>query len=715
MADQAVLGKADPDFAGAPSPVQLQEEEEEVSDCSKCWCCLQLTTAHPQNSKSTSFFSLLLVLAAWSSTVLAVYVSRNTFPHPEPAGMGFSEERAWSILQEVQRIGAHPVIYKSDFMSYYYSAPASNVAMFNLFKQEIERIKLAASHHVTVELQVPSNGRISSPTGSTGSGGSGGSSGPYYDFVSARLRVKDPSSSYTKAMLLTAHFDSVVPEGVSESEDALGSMGEGMSDDAVGCAAVLETFRVLATASEPPLVDVILLLTNGEEVNYLGLDSFMASSPWAADVGFFVQMDQSGSRGHALAVFGDRESGEKAAAFAYHAGAVHPHTSVLLRDFQPWEDMNTDGSRLRASYGVPGIGMYMMEDRCPYHTVYDDLSHIIRGNLQAHGNNFVGVSRAVTRNEAILDMWAKSDSDPSGDAYTIDLLSSSMLLLTPATMAVLYSLLSISVIAVVCVVAFMEPQGRTTALVDLSLLACAHVASIGAGLVVTFVLAFCVGANFGYWYRRDGMAVWLYIFPSLCVQLSFGRLLLFKRFYGVSAEFIQWRSSTAAVILLLLLTLLLAMAGLHMSLLFGMCALTRLAGFLLRIGIGFIARRAKKESVANKSDAWPAWLGITSELTLASLGSIYLLDAMRFAVLNFTTSLGQEGAILPGDLTLALYVGLFGSSAILQSSGVQVLSTRCIFAGHVLVISLFVSFCLVVAAFVLPVYDKYPCEVPGVL
>ena len=194
-------------------------------------------------------------------------------------------------------------------MSYYYSAPASNVAVFNLFKQEIERIKLAASDHVTVELQVPSNGRISSPTGSTGSGGSGGSSGPYYDFVSARLRVKDPSSSYTKAMLLTAHFDSVVPEGVSESEDALGSMGEGMSDDAVGCAAVLETFRVLATASEPPLVDVILLLTNGEEVNYLGLDSFMASSPWAADVGFFVQMDQSGSRGHALAVFGDRESG----------------------------------------------------------------------------------------------------------------------------------------------------------------------------------------------------------------------------------------------------------------------------------------------------------------------------------------------------------------------------------------------------------------------
>lgn len=35
MADQTVLGKADPDFEGAPGPVPLQAEEEEVSDCSR--------------------------------------------------------------------------------------------------------------------------------------------------------------------------------------------------------------------------------------------------------------------------------------------------------------------------------------------------------------------------------------------------------------------------------------------------------------------------------------------------------------------------------------------------------------------------------------------------------------------------------------------------------------------------------------------------------
>ncbi|CAJ1344294.1 unnamed protein product [Effrenium voratum] len=703
MADPDVVGKPDADSEIEREAIPLpQVLAGEASDCRRFCCCAQLSTTDSRSSTCISIFSFLLVLVAWSSAILSVYVSRNSFPQPQPARAGgFSEERAWLILEAIQQIGAHPVIFKSDLTSSGYSAPPANVALFNVFKQEIQGIQLAASDRVTVELQVPTTGRISS-----------GSS--YYDFISARLRVNAASSSYSKAMLLTAHFDSVVPDGVRASEDALGEMGEGLADDGVGCAAVLETFRALATASEVPLVDVILLLTNGEEAGYLGLDSFMASSPWAADVGFFLQMDQSGSRGHALAVFGDAGSGEMAAAFAYHSGAVRPHTSVLLRDFQPWENLNTDGSRLRATYGVPGIGMYMMEDRCPYHSVHDDLSHITRGNLQAHGDNFVGVSRAVTRDEAILGMWAGPDSDPTGDAYTIDLLSSSMLLLTPATMGILYGVIGIATMVLVLLMAYLEPRGGSTAVVDVSLLAVAHVASVLLALVVSFVIAGCVGTNFGYWYQRDGLAVWLYMLPSLCVQLLFGRVLHLKRFSQGGAEFAQWRSSTAMLVLLLLLTVLLAIAGLHLSLLFGMCALTRLAGFVLRIAISFIAQRLNKKATIEVHDA-QVWLGIISELALASLGSVYLLDAMRFAVVNFTTSLGKEGAILPGDLTLAVYVGLFGSLAIMQSSAVQVLSTKCVFAGHLLLTMLVVSICLVVTAFALPVYSKYPCEVPGFL
>lgn len=366
-----------------------------------------------------------------------------------------------------------------------------------------------------------------------------------------------------------------------------------------------------------------------------------------------------------------RLGGEKAAAFAYHAGALHPHTSILLRDFHPWQDMNTDGTRLRETYGLPGIGMYMMEDRCPYHTIYDDLSHIVSGNLQAHGDNFLGVSQAVTRNQEILDLWAKDDSDPSGSAYTIDLLSSSMLLLTPTTMAVLYSILGIAIIFIIGFTTYQaDPSARVAVGVNLTFLSLHHFASIVTGLLVSFAIAACVGSNFGYWYRRDGMAVWLYAFPCLCVQLLFGRILLSQRYSKIPDEELQCQSSIATLIVLVLLTLLLALTGLHLSLLFGMCALTRLAGFLLR-RICLLKRWMKIKAI-KQHETQLAWLGVIAELVLASLGAIYLLDAMRFAVLNFTTSFGEEGQVLPGELTLGLYVGLFLSLAILQSGAVQV-------------------------------------------
>ncbi len=150
--------------------------------------------------------------------------------------------------------GPHPVIYKYDFESSGYRAAPSNQAVFNLFIEAIQLIAEEASKDVVVELQLPSNSsRIAGWSDMEKS----------YDFVTARLRVKEPHGSYSKAMLLTAHFDSVIPQGVADED--LNSMGVGMSDDAVGCAAVLETFRALATAAEAPMVDIILLLANGEE------------------------------------------------------------------------------------------------------------------------------------------------------------------------------------------------------------------------------------------------------------------------------------------------------------------------------------------------------------------------------------------------------------------------------------------------------------------
>lgn len=49
---------------------------------------------------------LLLVLIGWMIAVLSVYLSRNSFPTPQPAdSTTFSEERARKILLSVQATG----------------------------------------------------------------------------------------------------------------------------------------------------------------------------------------------------------------------------------------------------------------------------------------------------------------------------------------------------------------------------------------------------------------------------------------------------------------------------------------------------------------------------------------------------------------------------------------------------------------------------------
>lgn len=203
----------------------------------------------------------------------------------------------------------------------------------------------------------------------------------------------------------------------------------------------------------------------------------------------------------------------------------------------------------------------MMEDRCPYHTVYDTLEHIMPGNLQHHGDNFVGISNALTRNEEILASWANGESDLSGDAYSIDLLSSSMLLLTSASMGVLYGFLTIATLTVTLCLACLEPKGTLAALADTGLLALAHFVSIVFSILVSFAISLVVTGNWGYWYERDGMAIWLYVLPCFAIELLFGRVLLLRRFHGLSPQQLQWRSTCATLVLFVPIALALALAG----------------------------------------------------------------------------------------------------------------------------------------------------------
>ena len=74
--------------------------------------------------------------------------------------------------------------------------------------------------------------------------------------------AKMPGTQSTGAVMMVAHYDSV-------------PSGPGAGDDAASVAAILETIRALKISASPLRNDLIVLLTDGEELGLLGATSFV--------------------------------------------------------------------------------------------------------------------------------------------------------------------------------------------------------------------------------------------------------------------------------------------------------------------------------------------------------------------------------------------------------------------------------------------------------
>lgn len=115
------------------------------------------------------------------------------------------------------------------------------------------------------------------------------------------------------AVALMAHYDSV-----------WGSPGA--ADDFAGVASVLETTRALA-ARGAPARDLVVILTDGEELGLVGARDFFAHNPLAGRIGAVINLEARGGGGIASMFQTSRGNGEVAQLYA--RTVAHPATSSL--------------------------------------------------------------------------------------------------------------------------------------------------------------------------------------------------------------------------------------------------------------------------------------------------------------------------------------------------------------------------------------------------
>lgn len=179
-----------------------------------------------------------------------------------------------------------------------------------------------------------------------------------------------------QALLLIAHYDTR-------------SMTPGASDDGYGVAALLETLRALGAGS-PLANDLLVLISDGEEVGLFGARAFITHHPRARDVGMVINFEARGNSGAAM-VFQTSE-GNGALIRALAEGAPHVASSSLSHAV--YRRMPNDTDLTWWLPRTPALNIANIGGLARYHAPTDTIDNADLGTLQHHGSYALSLARS---------------------------------------------------------------------------------------------------------------------------------------------------------------------------------------------------------------------------------------------------------------------------------------------------------------------------------
>ena len=180
------------------------------------------------------------------------------------------------------------------------------------------------------------------------------------------------------AVLLMAHNDSV-----------WGSPGA--ADDGAGVASILEVVRAIKAGGQPRR-DVMVLLTDGEELGLEGAKSFFASDPRRAHVGVIVNLETRGGGGRASMFETGSDNGAMMELFGH---AVSRPVATSLSVFIYKKLPNSTDYTVAKKRGYPGFNFAFIGRAGLYHSPLATPDVLDQGALQDMGRQTLDLARAL--------------------------------------------------------------------------------------------------------------------------------------------------------------------------------------------------------------------------------------------------------------------------------------------------------------------------------
>ncbi len=177
-----------------------------------------------------------------------------------------------------------------------------------------------------------------------------------------------------KALLLLSHYD-------SNPHSSLGA-----SDAGSGVATILEGIRAFLSKNKKPKNDIIILISDAEELGLNGADLFANRHPWTSEVGLILNFEARGSGGPSYMFMETNRGNEKLIESFISADPKYPVSNSLAYSIYKLLPNDTDLTVFREDRDIEGFNFAFIDDHFDYHSVRDSYERLDRNSLTHQGS-----------------------------------------------------------------------------------------------------------------------------------------------------------------------------------------------------------------------------------------------------------------------------------------------------------------------------------------
>ena len=176
-------------------------------------------------------------------------------------------------------------------------------------------------------------------------------------------------SANGKALMLLTHYD-------SSTHSSLGA-----SDAGSGVATILEGIRAFLSKNQTPKNDIIILISDAEELGLLGAQAFVDHHPFTKNVGLILNFEARGSGGPSYMLLETNGKNSKLLSEFLAAKPNFPAANSLMYSIYKMLPNDTDLTVFREDANINGFNFAFIDDHFDYHTAQDSYERLDKETL----------------------------------------------------------------------------------------------------------------------------------------------------------------------------------------------------------------------------------------------------------------------------------------------------------------------------------------------